>query len=130
MAVSNITTIPDVTTIVANTTNMMCTNFAQSDLIFRIPMTALSPLPTCPAFFLWLRWSSSRGLQVIAIQRTKQFDNFHNILIPFRPSFPSIRIYLLLNDQSSFQASSCIVRLVSIFCLHKSGNVVSNLLKL
>ena len=68
---------------------------------------------TCPAFFLWLRWSSSRGLQVIAFQRTKQldnFDNFHNILIPFCPSFPSIRIYLLLNYQSSLQASSCIVR--------------------
>ena len=64
---------------------------------------------TCPAFFLWLRWSSSRGLQVIAIQRTKQFDNFHYILIPFRPFFPSIRLYILLNDQSSFQASSCIV---------------------
>ena len=58
---------------------------------------------------------------MIAIQRTKQLDTSHYILIPFRPFFPSIRIFLLLNDHLSRlpRASS-----------DKSGNVVSNLLML
>ena len=63
---------------------------------------------------------------MIAIQRTKQLDTFHYISIPFCPFSPSISIFLLLNDHLSrlpHASSNC-------FCLHKSGNVVSNLLML
>ena len=82
----------------------------QSDLIFRIPETSLSPRHALSSFSGW------DGLP----PKTSGY-----ILTLF--CFPSICIYLLLNDQSSFQASSCIVRLVSIFCFCKSGKVVSNL---
>ena len=54
---------------------------------------------TCPAFFLWMRWSSPSGLQVTATQRKKNWTTITTFLFPF-----VICLYLLLDDHQWFHA--------------------------
>ena len=91
-AIINITIITDVTVIVANTTNMICANFFK--LIYS---SGFSFASTCPAFILWLRTSSSRALQVIAITIGQLSLHFCSVSF-FFPSLCPASFSMLINS--------------------------------
>ena len=92
----------------------------QSNLIFRIATMSLSPLQsTCPAFFLWLRWPSPRGLQVIATQRKKNWatiTTFYSL-----SSFASTSFSMIISDYSSRIVSTGARLLLFAFVVLNSG---------
>ena len=91
-AIINITIITDVTVIVANTTNMICANFFKV-----IYSSGFSFASTCPAFILWLRTSSSRALQVIAITIGQLSLHFCSVSF-FFPSLCPASFSMLINS--------------------------------
>ena len=94
-------------------------NLFQSDPILRIPEEVCF-VSTWPSFFLWLRWSSPRGIQVIATCRNNTWT--------MRPTF-----LLLSNDQHRCFITHCLHRrrapLVRPHCTtdHHGLEVVSTL---